>query len=298
MSCNKKYYVTDKKTGEIINYKFVLTEEQSEIIDEKKKNEKALMYGKNRKFAHVKNDPIRALMKKISFTEAGAFIKLLPYIHYNNNTLTFVREGKTLKQSDIQKVIGRGETATKNIMRKLINNNVIKKEKEGRSNIFIVNDSFAYIGKMKNKKDMFTRLYLVPIKKMSHNLSLEELGFLYFIFPYFHPTTYTLCSNPQVESRKDIDFLSQEGLAKVLDITPQSVINLFKKLNDKGFIMFVKVYGKKSYILNPKIASRLHPRHEINSPDYTVVTELFDNHKRQVEMEMEQLENGKGRLEW
>jgi Mn-dependent DtxR family transcriptional regulator len=277
MSKYKKVYeVYDIRTGEKVDYKYILTQKQMEKLEEKNKMEKALKYGKSRKFAQIKRKPIRWMMSKLTFTEAGAFIKLLPYIHYNQNTLSYSKDGEFLKRKDIAKILGKSEERTKKILKKLCEVGAINKQKIGRENIYIVNERFAYIGKMKNKKSIFTRLYLMPIKDKSKEMTLEELGFLYSIIPFFHYQTYALCHNPDCVFRDQIQFIRRTELAELLKVSPNTVTNLFNKLNKRGVIMYVKAYGVNAYILNPRILSRVHPLVEISSPEYRYVTDLFD----------------------
>lgn len=281
MGYKKIYEVKDTRTNEKVDYIKVVTEQDIERMKEREKINEAKYMGRKRRFINIKHDPLRTLIQRkgLSFREAGAFVKLMPYISYNERVLKI--NDKNLRQKDIAKILSKSEKNTREIIKILDSKFLIHKVRDGKGYKYLINDYYAYIGENRNTKSLFTKLYLTPIKSVGNSLTLEELGFMFMIIPFFHFSTYSLCWNPDEEKEELIDFLNKKDLANALNVSERTVYTHFKKLNDKGYIMFVKVYGIKSYILNPNIMTRMKHETEIYNENYNTISKMFEKHKQQ-----------------
>ncbi|HHY2689986.1 TPA: hypothetical protein ACV5PF_003793 [Bacillus cereus] len=66
----------------------------------------------------------------LTLTEAGAIIKLLPFLRFKSEG-KLIKNGKPLKQMDIQRIFKRGKVATTKILTRLEELSVIHVMKEG-----------------------------------------------------------------------------------------------------------------------------------------------------------------------
>ncbi|WP_340031331.1 hypothetical protein [Bacillus tropicus] len=91
----QEYSLVNRKQAE--GYKRAIEKEQYRLISR----------GKN--WVASYHDPIREVITGLTLTEAGAIIKLLPFLRFKSDG-KLIKDGKPLKQMDIQRIFKRGKT--------------------------------------------------------------------------------------------------------------------------------------------------------------------------------------------
>jgi len=220
------------------------------------------------------HDAIRDITQSMSLTEAGALIRLLPFLRFKGDG-KLIENGKPLKQADIQRIIGRSKPVTIALLKRLEELSVITKETSGRSNVYAFNGDFHTYG-IVNEGVKFTKLYQYHTNEITRDLDLNEIGLLYKILPYFHYQTFYLCANPDEDSEDNIDHLTRERLAELIGHEPETVSRLISKLQSKGVILSTKAMNSVNYIVHPDVMYR----QETEDAEYAgMVRRLFKQHR-------------------
>src|SRR5690625_5097430 len=220
------------------------------------------------------HDPIEEVSKRLSLTETGAIIKLLPYMRFKTNG-KLIKDGKPIKQVDIQRVFKRGKTATRNILNNLESEGVISVLKEGRSNVFYISAKFHDKGNVRDS-DRFTKLYQVRTREITDELELHEAGILYKILPYFHYSEYYLVDNPNEEDVSELRYIGRNELAKRIGMRRQDLTKAVNKLRSKGALMSTNSSNSTLYLVHPDVMFR-----QTTETEWTeVVRKMFANHTK------------------
>lgn len=273
---NRNLGVVDHDTGEVISdgSAYVRTRKQDEGYRKKLEKERYTYATKDRHWVASYHDPIEELAKDLSLTEAGAIIKLLPYMRFKSQG-KLIKNGKPLKQADIQRILKRGKTATRNILNKLEAQGVISVLKEGRSNVFYISARFHEIGSVR-ESERFTKLYQVRTREITDSLALHEAGILYKILPYFHFSEYYLVDNPDEEDVNKLRFIGRDELAERINIRKQDLTTAVNKLRNKGALMSTHSGRSVRYLVHPDVMFR-----QTVETDWTqAVRKMFEAHIR------------------
>jgi predicted transcriptional regulator len=233
-----------------------------EITSEKQREQRTSYYARKRasdmrnamRWVACYHDPIQRITKDLSLTEAGALIRLLPFLRFKADN-ALIKNGKPLNQSDIQNIIGRGKRVTIDILARLESLGVLAKEKSGRINVYSFNVDFHTYGNVQEGVK-FTKLYQYHTNELTRDLDLNEIGLLYKILPYFHYQMFYLCANPDETDGWNIDHLTRETLAERIGHDPDTVSALVNRLQSKGVIMATKSRNSVRYIVHPDVMYR------------------------------------------
>lgn len=246
----------DTSTGEIITDGSVYIRHRSQDIGygyaiEK---ERYIYATSNVHWVASYHDPIKRISKELSLTETGAIIKLLPYMRFKAQG-KLIKDGKPLKQADIQRIFKRGRTATRDILNELQAKGVISVQKEGRSNVFYISAEFHEKGNVRDS-ERFTKLYQVRTREITDELALHEAGILYKILPYFHYTEYYLVDNPDEKDVSKLRYIGRNELAKRIGMREYDLTQAVRKLRSKGALMSTMSGKTTRYIVHPDVMFR------------------------------------------
>jgi len=268
--------ILNTQTGEITDLEGYTLQSpiQKEMIRKHYEKERAKLRMDGRWFIMCYHDPIRKIIRDLSLIEAGAVIKLLPFLRFKSEG-KLLKNGKPLKQSDIQHILKRGKKATQAILDRLETLGVIEKERDGRNNVYYISLTFHSMGDVISDAK-FTKLYQVKAKQIADELDLNEIGLLYKILPFFHFQTYYLCDNPDEEEPEIIRHLNREQLAALIGHDPQTVYENINKLRSKGVIMTTGSRNTTHYLVHPDVMFRK----EIEDEYTRVVRRMFEEHRR------------------
>lgn len=259
----------DLETGEIAQGYRLISPKQSEAY----RNMQA--YNEREKGSHwvaSYHEAIKAITNDLTLTQAGAIIKLLPYLRFKSQG-KLLNNGKPLKQTDIQRIFKRSKRATSEILSELEQLGVITIVKEGRSNVFYIAAEFHTMGKAENN-DNFTKLYQVHLSEVIDGLELNDVGLLYKVLPYFHYSEYYLCANPNEQDTSKLSHLDREGLAEAIGHEPETVSRLIAKLQGRRAILTTKSGKTVRYLVHPDLMFRQQMETEWTRS----VRKMFDQH--------------------
>ncbi|QSX18460.1 hypothetical protein [Priestia megaterium] len=264
----RKY--ADVKTGEIVEFR-IQTEQEKRYLERRQQIEAYKQKGKH--FIACYPQELRKINHELSLIEAGAAMRLLGYLRWNKGG-KLIDKDEPLEFKDLAKILGRGKTATKAILKRLVSFGLISKSREGRPNAFFINPQFFQFGG-KLGSGYFTKLYSVKSRNVVSELTLQEAGMLWKVIPYFHYENYYLCENPDEANPNVISHMTREVLAGHVGHDPKTVSKLMNGLKRKGAIMMTDTRGRKRYIINPDLMYR-----KDYEDDYTrSVRELFKQHE-------------------
>ncbi len=250
------------------------TEEQRETARQHFERERMKLTYRGLNWVACYHEAILGIVRDLSLIEAGALIKLLPFLRFKSAG-KLVADGKPLKQADIARILGRKKRQTIDILAQLEKLRVITCEKEGRSNVYYISVDFHSMGDVVEGAS-FTKLYQVKAREIAEELTLSEIGLLYKILPFFHYQTYYLCENPDEENPEVIRHLNREQLAEKIGHDPQTVTELVGKLRSKGVLMTTGSRNTTHYLVHPDVMFRKEYEDE-----YTrVVRRMFEEHRR------------------
>ncbi len=266
--------VVDTSTGEVVSEDYTLRHCNSdESYRLQREKEHYRLYEKGRHWVAGYHDPLRELIRNLSLTEAGAVIKLLPYLRFKSEG-KLIKDGKPLKQAEIQRIFKRGKSATTTILTNLSDTGVISILKEGRSNVFYISTEFHSMGSVR-EGERFTKIYQVKAREITDDLDLHEAGLLYKILPFFHFSEYYLCTNPNEDNPKVIKHMNREDLADAVGHEPETVSRCVAKLQSKGAILTTRSGNSVRYLVHPDVLFR-----QSIETDWTrSVRKLFEQHK-------------------
>lgn len=278
--------LVDAETGEIYERAAVLgegdrvtTARQREEYRAHLQRARAIEVRLGMRWVACYHDTIRNITKDLTLTEAGALIRLLPYLRFRGDG-RLIENGKPLKQSDIQRIVGRSKANTIALLRRLEDFGVISKETQGRSNIYAFNGDFHTFGTV-NEGVKFTKLYQYHTNEITRDLDLNEIGLLYKILPYFHYKTFYLCANPDEENEDATEHLTRERLAELIGHEPETVSRLVSRLQSKGVILSTKALNSVNYIVHPDVMYRQETE-DVKYADF--VRKLFAQHRQRQAM--------------
>jgi predicted transcriptional regulator len=264
--------VIDEITGEVVSAEYTLRHRNQDEAYRKVKEAERSVDG--RQWIAGYHDPIRDIIKDLSLIEAGAIVKLLPYLQLKSNGKLIV-DGKPLKQSDIQRIFKRGKDATRAILDRLKDIGVITVEKNGRSNVYFISAEFHTMGNVK-EGERFTKLYKVKTRQITEDLDLNEAGLLYKILPFFHYAEYYLCENPNEPDPEIIRHMDRELLAEAIGHDRATVSGCVTKLVRKGAILVTRSGKTTRYLVHPDVMYRQKSETEWTQS----VRKLFEQHMR------------------
>lgn len=220
------------------------------------------------------HDPIERISKELSLTETGAIIKLLPYMRFRAQG-KLIKDGKPLKQADIQRIFKRGRTATRDILNELQAKDVISVQKEGRSNVFYISAEFHEKGNVRDS-ERFTKLYQVRTREITDALALHEAGILYKILPYFHYSEYYLVDNPNESDLSKLRYIGRNELADRIGMREYDLTQAVRKLRSKGALMSTESGKSIRYLVHPDVMFR-----QSIETDWTdAVRKMFAAHRK------------------
>jgi len=263
--------LTGEVKGEIAYYR---TPEQEKRHRQKQNSEKYKLRGR-KPYINCFHDSIKEVTQHLSLTESGAVMKLLLYLKMNGEGL-LQKNGKPLRQLDIQNILGKSKRQTVDIVKRLEALSILISVKEGRSKLFYMNDYFHIMGKVP-KRGYFTKLLTTKLREVVGDLKLEQLGFLYKVLPYFHYNTCILSHNPNEEDEKKIRYMNRNELSTTINYDVDNITSLVKKLEEQGLIMFTRSCGNVLYYVHPDLMYR--QANDGDTEKFNTLRQMFEAHK-------------------
>lgn len=218
------------------------------------------------------HEAIRDITHDLTLTQAGAIIKLLPYLRFKSAG-KLINNGKPLKQTDIEAIFKRSRNKTAELLTELQRKGVITIVKEGRSNVFYIAAEFHTMGSVTDGVK-FTKLYQAKLHEVVSGMELNDVGILYKILPYFHYTEYYLVANPDEEDVSKLVHLDREQLAEVIGHDIATITKCVRKLRSKKAIMSTRSGYTTRYLVHPDLMFR----QQVETEWTRSVRKMFDQH--------------------
>lgn len=229
-----------------------------------------------REFLKVINDRMNAINKDISLLDAGLLFKLALNLRLGNGStlVTGKRDAqgriKPLKQSDMQRLLGKSTNGIKKALGRLEALGVIRKEGEGRCSVFYVDERFVCIGKSEESKP-FTKVYRVHAKEKLDELTDNEAGLLLKATAYVNHKFLMLTHDPTERDADKAKPLRIKEAAALLGVEESHFSVLLSSLKRKGAVATFNTGTKgKAILIHPYLCDRGNDKGE--------VTELVARH--------------------
>lgn len=260
------------ETGEIMSgYVMRSPAQQAAARRWLEKKELETLHADSRRWVAAYQSTIREIAKDLTLAQAGAIIKLLPYMRFKADG-KLINGGKPLKQNEIARIFKRSRNVTAEILRELEDLGVINIIKEGRSNSFYISAKFHTIGELNGER--FTKIYVGKLSEVCEDLEINEVGLLYKVLPYFHYSEFYLCSNPNEQQPEKLQHLDRQGLAEAVGHDVSTVSHLIAKLSAKKVMLSTKSGNSVRYLVHPDLLGR----QRIESEWARSVRKLFEQH--------------------
>lgn len=228
-----------------------------------------------RAYVMSSNEAVASVIRDLSFTEAGALIKLLLTLKLNNSGRLDDAKGIALSRADLAKVLGRSKSNANVTLNSLLDIGVLELTDDG---CFVINEKYHVMGR--NTIDgPFTKMYTVKARDMiaELKLGLNEIGLLYKITPFFHFSEYYLCVHADSKA-EDIEYMGRQGLAEGIGHAADTVGRLMPKLQSAGALLITGTKNEVRYLVHPDLLFR---QAEGVETDWTIaVRKLFDDHAK------------------
>lgn len=267
--------VINVDTGEDVSGEFTLrSKAQDEGYQRYLEKERYREETTDRHWVASYHDPVAELSEELTLIETGALIKLIPYMRFRTEG-KLIKDGKPLRQSEIQRIFKRGKAATIRILKRLEETGVISVLKEGRSNVYYISAKFHEKGNV-NTAERFTKLYQVRTREITDSLPLQEAGILYKILPYFHYSRYYLVRNPNEPDTDKLEYIGRDELADLIGMDRQDLTVAVRKLRGMGALMSTESGRSVRHLVHPDVMFR-----QSKETDWThSVREFFAAHAK------------------
>lgn len=219
------------------------------------------------------NQSVREVIKHMSLVECGAMFSIMIHLQFKSDGL-LVKDGSPITMGDLEKILGKGRTQTVKLVNSLEKLSLLFKEKQGKSTVIRINEVFHFIGK--GDKKGTTKVYKERAKSLIEKLTLQELGVLYKIMPYFHWEHMVLCSNPDQMNTDYLGVLSLEELADLVNVDRRTLERIMPKLVSKNAVMKAQNGNRTSYIVNPRLFFRMNTDTELTR----TIRAIFDSEEK------------------
>jgi hypothetical protein len=275
------YYDEDERK----DYALVPVEEYEIESTERKQQQreyferKRAMETDTRRYVNCYHDAVTELNEILDVNEMGAIMKLIPHLKmHSGGQLVF--ESKRMSRTEIRKVIGKGDRWTRDILKTLVDAQVLIEAKDGRRKVYNVSDRYHTIG-YTLKDRYYTKLYQTKTRADINDITIQAAGVLYKMLPYFHYARYYLCENPNEPNPERLHHLTQTRLAELVNVERSIVKRGISELSRYGFVMISKSFGATVIMVNPDVMYR-----KKSTDDYT------DTVRYQFAQTKEKAENG------
>ncbi|MCQ6265599.1 helix-turn-helix domain-containing protein [Fictibacillus sp. WQ 8-8] len=205
-----------------------------------------------RSFVQVNDRGVVHVKSTLNLTQAGTLFSLMAYLDDKDGNLVF--RGERLGTEQLSKLLSVSKTSLKRNISELVNLGYVIDEKVGRKVFYSVNPQIAKRG-VRTEKDLFSKLYNVHLRELIQKLTVQELGFLFLMIPYFNTKYYTLCQNPYELNSSKVELFDRERFAEEVGLSLVQVKRLIANLLKKQALIGLRTC-RTAIIISPKLVSR------------------------------------------
>lgn len=261
----------DAQTGEIfysareVEEKLAAQERQRVAYKDMKEREQRQAEFKaadNRGFIQVMNAGIDDLNQELTLIDAGLLLRVSVNMRMETGSMLVAKiteDGKPqpLNLKDLQKILGKNsDKGVRNAIKRLISLGVMRKEKQGRSVVFFINESVISIGKSAAKQP-FTKVYKTQAKEMLSTLTDSEAGLILKMTAYVNYHYMFLTHNPTEWDAEKAQPLRLHEIAEKVGVEEKHFSVLISNLKRKGAVATYDVGTKgKGVLIHPYLCDR------------------------------------------
>lgn len=213
---------------------------------------KKLAQKDQRSFVQIKDKGAKNVNQTLTLTQAGTLFGLMAYIGDNQGNL--ISEKEKLGTEQLAKLLKTSKASLQRNIGELISLGYVIANKEGRKVVYAVSPYLAIRGE-KNDNDLFSKLYVVELRKLIQTLTLPELGMLFMMIPYFNTRFYTLCRTPYELDANKVELFDRERFADEIGVSLVQVKRLIASLLKKQALVGLRTC-RTALIITPKLVSR------------------------------------------
>lgn len=203
-------------------------------------------------FIQVKDGGVKPVSKTLTLTQAGTLLAMIAYVGDSEGTL--IHNGEKLGTKQLSKLLKQSETSLKRNISELVAFGYVLSHKECRKVYYSVSTQLALKGK-KTDSDFFSKVYFVELRAFIEKLTLQELGLLFNMIPYFNTNFYTLCNNPYELDSSKVELFDRERFAEEIGVSLVQVKRLIASLMKKSALVGIRTC-RTAIIVTPKLVSR------------------------------------------
>lgn len=248
----QRLVAVDADTGFPVEGAVVRTASQIEAYRQRREREQRQQTQlSTTRFVASYHEPIKTAIKRLTLVEAGALMRLLPYIKWKADGLV------TLDGEQIAELLDRSKKRTNITLKALCDVGVLDRRRgEGRNGryVYYVNPTYHSYGIVPPEKAQFTKLFRNHANDVLTRVSLETGGFLYKLQPYIHRERCLLTARPDDKHAKAATI---EQLAELTGTSKREVAKHLLNLRQKHVVIRATTFGKGAYFIHPELMFRL-----------------------------------------
>ncbi|MEH7439547.1 hypothetical protein V7182_18885 [Neobacillus drentensis] len=223
------------------------------------------------------NVGIDALNEELTLIDAGLLFRLSINMRTKSSSLLVAKIDKSgrphpLKQTDLQKVLGKSKAGIKPALNRLLALGVIRKERQGRSAVFFINESVISIGKGAAAAQPFTKVYKTQAKEILSKLTDSEAGLLLKMTAYISYHYLVLAHDPTEWDADKAKPLRLHEIAEKVHVEEKHFNVIISNLKRKGAVATLDTGTRgKGVLIHPYLCDRGNDADQI----VTLVTQFF-----------------------
>ena len=242
-------------------------------------------------FVIGKNEPIKQLERAgLTISDRSYFMQLVLYARFDGKPLS--KDGSPLTVNQIADIWGITRIAAVRKLKKFVTIGIILSEpnpEDKRTLLYFLNEKYFWMGKVQGE-NRFVKIFLKKLNEIIERIKFQEevdkkkggdpshsvdvIGLLNAVIPYFHYQTYYLCSNPDDDilkpgekvidslerDQKQIKHLTRAEISRILGYKRadnRTRDRYMDKLQSAGAVMVTKVKNKRRYLIHPDLMFRM-----------------------------------------
>lgn len=257
-------------TGEVADVAFL---EEGDIIISEKQRE---AYKKVFQDREDRTEFIKCFIENtkrlidLTLTQCGYLVHILTMMTMNNNGYIIEKvKGKDvyLNQKQICERLGiKSKQAQSDLFKALtVTRTIVEAGQEIEVPAIIIKEgqkirvSEEYAAMGQSAEMLFRKLSKRRTKNILNELKPREIGLIYKILPYVNRYYGILCENAEEKDEQKIKYLSQEELAKLIQVDSKTLSSSMKALDRVGAAMVVRASKVDNFYIHPDFVSGMRP---------------------------------------
>lgn len=208
---------------------------------------------KEKGFVMVDRDNTIYANEQLSLSQAGLMMFLAGYLKFNEEGKLF-HKGKRLTVSEVAKLVGKSPAQARKAIGELENLGFVEREKEGRSVYLNITPALMICGYTDTKRKR-VKVFKERLKEVAKEMTLNELGLLFFMLGHLHWESHVLCENPDEQKTKEVVLWKRKDVVEALGVSKDFVYRSLNKFLDLKITVEVRSV-QEGIVLHPSLVCR------------------------------------------